>query len=56
MVLFFGLSGSALAPYLTKLLSGRNMVLSLSITIFFMIVVLVFTLIRFFYKRKYIPE
>jgi FHS family glucose/mannose:H+ symporter-like MFS transporter len=56
LVLFFGLSGSALTPYLIKMLSGRNMVLSLSITIFLMIVVLIFTLIRFFYKRKYISE
>lgn len=56
LVLFFGLSGSALAPYLTKILSGRNMVLSLSITIFLMIIVLVFTLIRIFYKRKYFSE
>jgi len=52
IVLFFGLSGSAFAPYLTKLISNNNIVFSLSITIFLMTAVLVFTLIRVFYKRK----
>jgi len=54
IIFLFGLSGNALAPYFTKLISSNNMVFSLSLTIFLMIAVLVFTLIRVFYKRNYI--
>jgi MFS transporter, FHS family, glucose/mannose:H+ symporter len=54
IIFFFGLSGNALAPYLTKLTSSNNMVFSLSLTIFLMVGVLVFTLIRVIYKGKYI--
>ena len=53
IIFLFGLSGNALAPYFTKLISGNNMVFSLALTIFLMIAVLVFTLIRVFYKRNY---
>lgn len=53
IIFFFGLSGQAFAPYLTKLISNNNMVFSLSLTIFLMIAFLVFTLIRVFYKKKY---
>ncbi len=53
IIFLFGLSGNALAPYFTKLISGNNMVFSLALTIFLMIAVLVFTLIRVFYKRNH---
>ena len=54
-VLFLlGLSGNAIAPYLTKLVSGRSMVLSLALTVIFMSVVLVLTIIQVLYKRKFI--
>ena len=56
IIFFFGLSGNALAPYLTKLISSNNMVFSLSLTIFLMVAVLVFTLIRVIYKGKYIEQ
>jgi FHS family glucose/mannose:H+ symporter-like MFS transporter len=56
IIFFFGLSGNALAPYLTKLTSSNNMVFSLSLTIFLMVAVLVFTLIRVIYKGKYIEQ
>jgi MFS transporter, FHS family, glucose/mannose:H+ symporter len=56
IIFFFGLSGNALAPFLTKLISSSNMVFSLALTIFLMIAVLLLTLIRVFYKKKYIKE
>ena len=54
IIFFFGLSGNAFAPYLTKLISNSNIGFSLSFTIFLMIAVLLLTLIRVFYKKKYI--
>jgi len=54
IVFFFGISGNAIGPYLTKLTSSNNMVFSLALTILLMVAVLLFTLIRAFYKRNYI--
>ncbi len=56
IIFFFALSGNVIAPYLTKIISNTNMVFSLAITIFFMIAVLLLTLIRVFYRRKYIKD
>ena len=54
IIIFLALSGNAIGPYLTKLISGNNMIFSLAITIFLMCVVLIFTLTRVFYKKNFI--
>ena len=56
IIIFFAFSGSAFAPYLTKIISSNNMVFSLAITIFLMIAVLLFIFIRDFYKKNHIAD
>ena len=48
--------GHSIAPYLIRFTSKYDMTLSISLSIFFMVLTMLFLLVHIFYKKLYIKE
>lgn len=52
VLLSIGIASNALAPFITKVISGYNLTMSVAITIIFMFIAGIFIIIRYFYQKN----